>query len=164
MNPKEHERLLQIISSLKTERKQHREVIIRLRLTIKALVVLALAIILTIITIQVPQNYTLVKKPVTHKATMQEKRENRLLAQQIASAGWDWKGIQWKCADKLFMAESRYDHYADNKHSTAYGIGQVLSETSSVPAIQITRAYKYIATRYTTPCHAWVFHLRKNYY
>lgn len=143
---------------------QQKKVINRLRLSLKALIASVLIVGITIISVQIPENYALVEKPVTHKATMQEKRENRLLAQQIASAGWDWKGIQWKCADKLFMAESKYDQYADNKHSTAYGIGQVLSETSSVPAIQITRAYKYIETRYTTPCHAWIFHLRKNYY
>jgi hypothetical protein len=98
------------------------------------------------------------------KATYEEKKENKRIAKDFAWAGYGWKGKQWDCISKLFTAESRFDHFADNPKSTAYGIGQVLGEKSSVPEIQILRAYQYIKHRYTTPCNAWNFHIKRNYY
>lgn len=99
------------------------------------------------------------------KATMDEKKTNRKMAEQFAWAGYGWRGKTWECIDKLFMAESRYDHFAKNKKSTAYGIGQVLSEKSSDPAVQILRAYHYINHRYNgSPCKAWIFHLKTGHY
>jgi hypothetical protein len=99
------------------------------------------------------------------KATMEEKKANRKLAKEFAWAGYGWRGQHWDCINKLFTAESRFDHLADNPKSTAYGIGQVLSEKSSDPAIQILRAYQYIEHRYNgSPCKAWVFHLKTGHY
>lgn len=98
------------------------------------------------------------------KATPQEKKENKRIAKEFAWAGYGWRGKQWDCISKLFTAESRFDQFADNPKSSAYGIGQVLGEKSSVPEIQILRAYNYIKHRYTTPCKAWNFHMKRNYY
>lgn len=98
------------------------------------------------------------------KATPQEKKENKRIAKEFAWAGYGWKGKQWTCISKLFTAESRFDQFADNPKSSAYGIGQVLGEKSSVPEIQILRAYNYIEHRYLTPCKAWSFHMRKGHY
>ena len=98
------------------------------------------------------------------KATPQEKKENKRIAKEFAWAGYGWKDKQWSCISKLFTAESRFDQFADNPKSTAYGIGQVLGEKSSIPEIQILRAYKYIEHRYSTPCQAWSFHTKRNYY
>ena len=98
------------------------------------------------------------------KATMEEKRANKQMAKEFAWAGYGWRGGQWACIEKLFTAESRFDHFAKNKKSTAYGIGQVLSEKSSDPAIQILRAYNYIRYRYDTPCRAWSWHKRTGHY
>lgn len=98
------------------------------------------------------------------KATPQEKKENKRIAKEFAWAGFGWKDKQWSCISKLFTAESRFDQFADNPKSTAYGIGQVLGEKSSIPEIQILRAYKYIEHRYSTPCKAWNFHMKRNYY
>lgn len=99
----------------------------------------------------------------TH-ATMKEKRENRAMAMRYAHAGWGWDKTQRGCADRLFMKESKYDHLADNPKSTAFGIGQVLKETSKEPDMQILKAYKYIEHRYSTPCRALAFHQRHNWY
>ena len=98
------------------------------------------------------------------KATQEEKKENRRIAREFAWAGYGWRNGQWDCINKLFTAESRFDHFADNPKSTAFGIGQVLGEKSHVPEIQILRAYNYIEHRYITPCKAWSHHLRKGYY
>ena len=98
------------------------------------------------------------------KATPEEKKENKRIAKEFAWAGYGWRDKQWTCISKLFTAESRFDQFADNPKSSAYGIGQVLKEKSSVPEIQILRAYNYIKHRYTTPCKAWQHHLRKGHY
>jgi hypothetical protein len=98
------------------------------------------------------------------KATYEEKKENKRIAKDFAWAGYGWRDKQWDCILKLFTAESRFDHFADNPKSTAFGIGQVLGEKSYVPEIQILRAYNYIEHRYITPCKAWGHHLKKGYY
>ena len=105
------------------------------------------------------------KPPIQTKATMEQKKANKIMAMRFASAGWGWDREQRRCAYKLFTKESRFDHLAKNQQgSTAYGIGQVLKEKSSDPAIQILHAYKYIEHRYDTPCRAWRHHLRHNWY
>lgn len=130
-----------------------------------------LIVVVSIIPFPLPEKVKEVIKieiPVIKKrtqATMDEKKANRKMAKEFAWAGYGWRGNNWNCIDKLFMAESRFDHLADNPKSSAYGIGQVLSENSSDPAIQILRAYQYIQHRYNgSPCKAWVFHLRTGHY
>jgi len=105
------------------------------------------------------------KHPPRTKATQAEKIANKKMALQFASVAYDWDKKQQTCIVKLFTAESRFDHLAKNQRgSSAYGIAQMLGEKSSDPAIQILRSYKYIKKRYSTPCRAWSFHLRHNYY
>ena len=103
-------------------------------------------------------------KIVRTKATMEEKRANRKMAMNFAQVGYGWNHTQRVCIVKLFTKESRFDHFADNPKSTAYGIGQVLKEKSKDPATQILRAYRYIGHRYGTPCKAWSHSLRRNWY
>jgi len=99
------------------------------------------------------------------KATMEEKYDNKVMAMKFAKAGYDWDLRQRQCIYKLFTKESRFDHLAKNQQgSSAYGIGQMLKETSSDPAIQILKAYKYIKHRYDTPCRAWQHHVTRNWY
>lgn len=109
-----------------------------------------------------------VVKPVVKvrtKATWQEKQANKVMAMRFASAGWGWDKRQRRCIYSLFMAESKFDHLAKNQRgSSAYGIAQMLKEKSSDPAVQILRAYRYIEHRYSTPCRAWTWHKRHNWY
>lgn len=99
------------------------------------------------------------------QATMAEKRANKALAKKYAWVGYGWKDMEWRCLDYIFTKESRYDHLAKNRQgSSAYGIGQLLKETSKDPAIQILHTYKYITKRYKTPCRAMKYHLRHNHY
>lgn len=107
---------------------------------------------------------SLPKQEVRTKATMEEKRSNKIMAMRFAKAGWNWDKKQRGCVYTLFTKESRFDHLADNPKSTAFGIGQVLKETSRSPEIQVLNAYKYIKHRYDTPCRALHHHLRKNWY
>jgi hypothetical protein len=99
------------------------------------------------------------------KATQDEKDRNRKLAQEYASAGWDWRGREWTCLKSLWTFESRFDNYAKNRQgSSAYGIAQLLREKDHRSEYQILRGLKYIDTRYGSPCKAYKFFLRNNYY
>jgi len=103
-------------------------------------------------------------KPPT-KATMEQKRANKVMAMKFAKAGYGWDLRQRQCIYKLFTKESRFDHLAKNQQgSSAFGIAQMLKEKSTDPAIQILNAYRYIEHRYSTPCRAWHHHVSRNWY
>ena len=106
------------------------------------------------------------KHPVSvpTKASMEQKKANKIMAMKFAKAGYGWDLRQRQCVWKLFTKESRFDNYADNKRSTAFGIGQLLNEQSTDPAIQILNAYRYIKHRYDTPCKAWEHSVSRNWY
>jgi predicted GNAT family acetyltransferase len=106
-----------------------------------------------------------VKPRIRTKATMEEKHRNRMMAMKFAQHGWDWDASQRKCIRLLFTKESRFDHLAKNQQgSSAFGIAQMLKETSKDPAVQILNAYRYIEHRYDTPCRAWNHSQRRNWY
>jgi hypothetical protein len=133
-----------------------------------AVTILAIAIIFAPIgndvSVNVGVTFNPNHKPPT-KATMEQKRANKVMAMKFAKAGWNWDKTQRRCAYSLFMKESRFDHLAKNQQgSSAFGIGQVLKETSKDPAIQILNAYKYIKHRYDTPCRAWNHSVNRNWY
>ena len=81
------------------------------------------------------------------KATMEEKRENKALAVGYARAlGYSKRELT--CLVTLWTRESRFDHLADNKQSTAYGIAQLLREKDSRPEYQILHGLRYLSHRY----------------
>jgi hypothetical protein len=100
------------------------------------------------------------KPPIIRtKATMEEKKANKIMAMRYAQVGWGWDKKERGCVWKIFMKESKFDHLAKNQQgSSAYGIAQMLGEKSTDPAVQILRAYRYIEHRYGTPCKAWLHH------
>ena len=71
---------------------------------------------------------------------------------------------QYLCLEKLWHLESRWNPLADNKHSTAYGIPQLLKLKTKDPYKQIDAGLIYIAKRYGTPCKALAFHLKTGHY
>lgn len=101
------------------------------------------------------------KPKVQTKATMEQKKANKVMAMRYAQVGWGWDKVERGCIYKIFMKESKFDHLAKNQQgSSAYGIAQMLGEKSKDPALQILRAYRYIEHRYGTPCKAWLHHSR----
>lgn len=113
--------------------------------------------------VQVDVKPRAVAKPT--KATMEQKHNNRLMAMKFARYGWKWNANERKCIRLLFDKESRFDHLAKNQQgSSAFGIAQMLKETSRDPAVQILNAYRYIEHRYQTPCLAWKHSQRRNWY
>ena len=72
---------------------------------------------------------------------------------------------EWKSLFTLWNRESRWDYTADNPHSTAYGIPQMLKMPKDTPMIkQIDLGLKYIKHRYGTPSKALAFHDRNGWY
>jgi hypothetical protein len=71
---------------------------------------------------------------------------------------------QYKCVSRLWGKESAWDYRADNPHSTAFGIPQLLNMTTQSPWAQINLGLKYIKHRYQTPCKALSFHNKNGWY
>jgi hypothetical protein len=79
-------------------------------------------------------------------------------------AQFNWLDDQFPCLGKLWGKESAWNHLADNPHSTAFGIAQMLREDSPHPHTQINNGLRYIKHRYDNPCAAWQFWQRHNWY
>lgn len=72
---------------------------------------------------------------------------------------------QWSCLTKLWGKESAWNHLADNPHSSAFGIPQILGLKTVDPYEQIDRGIKYINHRYDgDACKAWKHHQRRGWY
>lgn len=92
-------------------------------------------------------------------------------------AGWGWNESQWVCLHKLWTKESNWRSAARNKQPVtqirdgkrvrlhAGGIPQILglNPRLGVPE-QVNRGFRYIESRYSTPCQAWAFWARHKYY
>ena len=77
---------------------------------------------------------------------------------------YNWGKQETKCLNQLWGKESAWNPKADNPNSTAFGIAQMLNEKSTNPIKQISNGLVYIHHRYKTPCNAWAFWKRNNYY
>lgn len=86
------------------------------------------------------------------------------VGKQQALAEWN-SNHEWNALYTLWMKESKWDYRADNKHSTAYGIPQILDMPTDKSIIeQIQLGIKYIKTRYGTPSKALAFHNKRGWY
>ena len=79
---------------------------------------------------------------------------------------------QWVYFDDLIDRESKWDPFAQNKYSTAFGYGQFLSSTWKIvgcvktddPYKQIDCTIAYIKLRHQNPHKAIHFHDKYNFY
>jgi len=86
------------------------------------------------------------------------------IVRAAASAyGWD-SGANWEAIHFIIQHESSWNPNAQNPTSTAYGLFQMLVETSSDPAVQAANGMAYIASRYGTPVNAMDFWQANNWY
>jgi hypothetical protein len=71
---------------------------------------------------------------------------------------------EFLCFQKIIHKESRWNPRARN--GSHHGLGQMRSEWYKTldPYRQIDQTLIYIHKRYSTPCKAWEFHKRKNYF
>lgn len=85
-------------------------------------------------------------------------------ASSIAWSEYGWDEKQFVCLDNIWTKESHWNPLADNPKSTAFGIAQMLKEDSLDGYEQIRNGLRYIEHRYQTPCDAWKFWKRNNWY
>lgn len=83
---------------------------------------------------------------------------------------------QFACLKQLWTKESHWNSKARNEVPVyqvrngkrvalhAYGIAQLLGETSKDPIAQVNKGLRYITHRYSTPCRAMNWHKRHNWY
>lgn len=95
------------------------------------------------------------------------------IARQMMLTWYAWDEDQYACYDSIIMRESRWDPFADNPHSSAYGIPQALpgkkmasagDDWKTNPATQIKWGLGYVKERYGTPCKAWSFKRSHGWY
>jgi hypothetical protein len=97
----------------------------------------------------------------------------REIARQMMANKYGWGEEQFGCYDAIIMRESRWNPYADNPTSSAYGIPQALpgrkmasagADWRTNPATQIKWGLGYVKQRYGTPCSAWGFKRSHGWY
>lgn len=72
---------------------------------------------------------------------------------------------EFVCLEKLWTRESNWRYKAKNKHSSAYGIPQLLNMKETNPYKQIDLGLKYIDKRYKgSPCKALSHHKKRGWY
>ena len=100
-----------------------------------------------------------VRDRITRSAVRDPQSVARLL---LADRGWG--AGQFSCLKLLWNRESRWNRFAANPSSGAYGIPQALpgkkmagvgADWRTNPVTQIKWGLGYIADRYGTPCGAW---------
>ena len=91
--------------------------------------------------------------------------------EMLLARGWD--DSEYECLVALWNRESRWNVYAHNTSSGAYGIPQALpgekmasagADWQTNPTTQITWGLGYIKSVYGTPCGAWSHSQSVNWY
>lgn len=104
---------------------------------------------------------------------LQDTTAPKEIGRQMALNLFGWGADQFTCFDKIIMNESKWDPFADNPHSSAYGIPQALpgkkmasegADWETNPATQIRWGLKYVKGVYGTPCKAWSFKSAHGWY
>ncbi len=111
----------------------------------------------------VKARYELKVKQLGYEPSITDPRE---IARQIMLNKYGWGADEFACYDHIIMRESRWNPYADNPTSSAYGIPQALpgrrmaafgADWRTNPVTQIRWGLDYVDDRYGTPCRAWSF-------
>ena len=117
------------------------------------------------------QAYAPIHRLAPKKVVSLAKINPKLYALKVLTA----KGLglsEFKCLINIGVMESHWNSKAYNstpvlqngKWLHAYGIGQLITETSHDPAQQIRNFIRYTEYRYGSPCKAWAFWQRKSWY
>lgn len=86
---------------------------------------------------------------------------------------YGWGESQYQCLEIMWTRESNWNYAAENPSSGAYGIPQslpankmasVASDWHDNAVTQITWGLGYIKERYGSPCQAWAWWQKKNWY
>lgn len=109
-------------------------------------------------------------KPIIPIALAIQENPNIELGRQVALDNGIY-GNEWECAYKLIQKESGWSETATNKMSGAYGLPQALPASKldtygdrNDPKVQLHWFFDYVSARYNTPCQAWAFSGKNNWY
>ena len=114
-------------------------------------------------------NATSNSKPTLQAANNTPAQNKEIARYLIRTEYSQWNdGPQFECLDKLWQAESRWNHRARNKRTGACGIPQSYPcnkmadwgkaygvDYRKNPWPQIAWGLQYVENRYGTPCAAW---------
>lgn len=82
---------------------------------------------------------------------------------RASRAGWTYR--EWLALAEIVYRESRWNPTADNKHSSAWGLFQMLKMKKGTPLEQqTTAAIRYIKSRYGSPIAALRHHDQHGWY
>lgn len=145
-------------------------------------IALVSALLITINPLQIPRDtpasadeFVQVVEPVVKEPKLVERTPEaakEYAKSQLSTHGWDTPN-QWQCLLELWTGESNWRPNAYNKQPVyqngkrlhAGGIPQILGlDPDFSVEVQVARGFKYIASRYDTPCHANSFWDRNNWY
>jgi len=105
-----------------------------------------------------------IPKEVRYEETIKQYAERRVTETFGAN--------QWGSFDSIVSRESRWDSNAQNRRSTAYGLGQFLDKTwagtgiakTSDPKQQIEAMLVYLKNRYGSPNNGWAHWQKHHWY
>ena len=105
-----------------------------------------------------------VEAPVQETAPVATDGSVQSIVQAVASErGWG-SGAEWEAINFIISHESGWNPSAQNPSSTAFGLFQMLVETSGDVHTQAVNGMNYIAGRYGTPTGAMAFWNAHNWY
>lgn len=83
--------------------------------------------------------------------------------ERASRAGWTLR--EWKALSTIVWLESRWNVRADNPHSSAFGLFQILRMPPDTPLHkQVDAAIRYIKSRYGSPSVALEHHRKFGWY
>lgn len=123
-------------------------------------------VLLLVIFISISTAYPTSREDIAQKKIKWTMKDSKAYAQNKVI---EWGDNQWKCLEKLWTRESRWNHKAYNKVKVmgrnAGGIPQILGLSPDLhPINQIDRGVEYVIYRYGTFCQAWKFHQKNGWY
>ena len=124
---------------------------------------LAVSYFTALITLVAP--LTPVRNPPLEPAQAQViEMDYKAYASAMGKEEYNWGTKQFECLDYIWTKESHWNPLADNPHSSAYGIAQMLGEDSRNGYEQVRNGLRYVEHRYGNPCNAKAFWEKKKWY
>ena len=129
----------------------------------KRVIFISLTVLVTAVAISLATSGMIVETKTERTWT---KEDSKAYAKDAVN---EWADKQYVCLASMWGKESAWKHTAVNPEKVmgkhAGGIPQLLGLSPlTPPTMQIDRGLDYIYHRYGTPCEAWKFHKKNNWY
>ena len=119
-----------------------------------------------------PLSRATAEAPLNTISVPSEIAQDPIKAYAYEQIDYAWGVDQWDSFNNIIQHESEWNPKAQNRTSTAFGLGQFLNSTwtwigyskTEDPIIQIHATIKYIETVYGTPDKAWAVWQKQRWY